>query len=62
LRRHELLFWAGLGAAQSGDFASAVVRVRQAIAMQPGWEELRRLPTDVAPSAQAVLERMRREA
>lgn len=60
---HELLFWAGLGAAQTGDFASAVVRVRQAIAMQAGWEALlRRLPTDVAPSAPAVLERMRREA
>lgn len=60
---HELLFWAGLGAAQNGDFASALVRVRRAIAMQPGWENLlRKLPTDVAPSAPDVLERMRREA
>ncbi len=60
---HELLFWAGLGAAQSGDLASAVVRVRQAIAMQPGWEVLlRQLPTDVAPSAPAILERITREA
>jgi uncharacterized Ntn-hydrolase superfamily protein len=60
---HELLFWAGLGAAQSGDVESAVVRVRQAIALQPGWEKLlRQLPIDVAPSAPDVLERMRREA
>jgi len=56
---HELLFWAGLGAAQSGDLDTAVARVRHAIAMQPGWEVLLgRLPADVAPSAQAVLERL----
>jgi uncharacterized Ntn-hydrolase superfamily protein len=56
---HELLFWAGLAAAQNGDLYTAVARVRQAIAMQPGWEVLLgRLPADVAPSAQAVLDRL----
>jgi uncharacterized Ntn-hydrolase superfamily protein len=56
---HELLFWAGLGAAQSGDMDAALARVRQAIAMQPGWEVLLgRLPADVAPAAQAVLARL----
>jgi uncharacterized Ntn-hydrolase superfamily protein len=59
---HELLFWAGLGAAQSGELDTAVARVREAIAMQPGWQVLlRRLPADVAPSAPAVLERLRGE-
>jgi uncharacterized Ntn-hydrolase superfamily protein len=58
---HELLFWAGLGAAQSGDLDTAVARVRRAIAMQPGWAGLlERLPPDVAPSASAVLERLHR--
>ncbi len=56
---HELLFWAGLGAAQSGDLDTGAARVRQAIAMQPGWKVLLgRLPADVAPAAQAVLERL----
>jgi uncharacterized Ntn-hydrolase superfamily protein len=56
---HELLFWAGLGAAQRGELDIAVARVRRAIAVQPGWEVLlRRLPLDVAPSAPAVLERL----
>jgi uncharacterized Ntn-hydrolase superfamily protein len=56
---HELLFWAGLGAAQSGDLDTGAARVRQAIAMQPGWMVLLgRLPADVAPAAQAVLERL----
>jgi uncharacterized Ntn-hydrolase superfamily protein len=58
---HELLFWAGLGAAQSGDLETAVARVRRAIAIQPGWERLlERLPADVAPSAPDVLARLRR--
>jgi uncharacterized Ntn-hydrolase superfamily protein len=56
---HELLFWSGLGAAQSGDLDTAVARVRRAIAMQPGWEVLlSRLPAGVAPAAPAVLERL----
>jgi uncharacterized Ntn-hydrolase superfamily protein len=60
---HELLFWAGLGAAQNGQLETGVARVRQAIAMQPGWEILlKRLPADVAPSAPAVLSRLREEA
>lgn len=56
---HELLFWAGLGAAQSGDLDAGVARVKRAIALQPGWGVLLgRLPTDVAPSAPAVLKRL----
>jgi uncharacterized Ntn-hydrolase superfamily protein len=56
---HELLFWAGLGAAQIGDLDTAVARVTQAIAMQPGWKVLLpRLPADVAPGAPAVLDRL----
>jgi Flp pilus assembly protein TadD len=59
---HELLFWAGLGAAQSGDLDLAVDRVRRAIALQPGWAVLLpRLPADVAPSASAVVERLARD-
>jgi uncharacterized Ntn-hydrolase superfamily protein len=55
----ELLFWAGLGAAQSGDMDTAVARVTESIAAQPGWRVLLgRLPADVAPTAQAVLERL----
>jgi uncharacterized Ntn-hydrolase superfamily protein len=56
---HELLFWSGLGAAQSGDMDTAVDRVRRAIAMQPGWAVLlSKLPAEVAPAAPAVLERL----
>jgi uncharacterized Ntn-hydrolase superfamily protein len=56
---HELLFWAGLGAAQIGDLDTAVARVTQAIALQPGWKVLLpRLPADVAPGASAVLHRL----
>jgi uncharacterized Ntn-hydrolase superfamily protein len=59
---HELLFWAGLGAAQKGNLDTAVARVREAISVQPGWEVLlRQLPAEVAPSAPAVLERLRGE-
>jgi uncharacterized Ntn-hydrolase superfamily protein len=56
---HELRFWAGLGAAQAGDLDAAVAHVRAAIEMQPGWRELLpRIPPEVAPSAQAVLDRL----
>jgi uncharacterized Ntn-hydrolase superfamily protein len=56
----ELLFWAGLGAAQIGDLDTAVARVQEAIARQPGWEVLLgRLPADVAPQAPAVLARLK---
>jgi uncharacterized Ntn-hydrolase superfamily protein len=57
---HELLFWAGLGAAQSGELDTGVARVRAAIAVHPAWRELlERLPADVAPSAQTVSARLR---
>ncbi|WP_354700238.1 hypothetical protein DSM112329_00504 [Paraconexibacter sp. AEG42_29] len=53
---HELLFWSGMGAANSGDMPTALARVREAIAVQPGWRDLLgRLGEDVAPSAAAVL-------
>jgi uncharacterized Ntn-hydrolase superfamily protein len=56
---HELRFWAGLGAAHSGDLDGAVEHVCAAIAMQPGWRELLpRIPPDVAPTASAVLARL----
>lgn len=52
---HELLFWAGLSAAQSGDMPTALERVRGAIALQPGWRELLdRLEPDIAPGAAPV--------
>lgn len=52
---HELLFWAGLAAAQSGDLDTALARVRRAIELEPGWLELlHRLEPDIAPSAAAV--------
>jgi uncharacterized Ntn-hydrolase superfamily protein len=53
---HELLFWAGLGAAQAGDVETGVERVRQAIAAHPPWRDLlERLPPDIAPSAASVV-------
>ena len=52
---HELLLWAGLGAAQSGDLDTGVVRVRAAIELHPGWHELLERSADVAPSAAAGL-------
>lgn len=52
---HELLFWSGLAAADAGDMAGAVARVRAAIEMHPGWYDLLdRLRPDLAPSAEAV--------
>ena len=53
----ELLFWAGLAAAQAGDLATGVERVQSAIAVQPGWRDLLgRLSPEIAPSAARVLE------
>ena len=60
---HELLFWAGLGAAHAGDVDGGVQDVRAAIELQPGWRELlERMPPEVAPSAAVVLERLRESA
>jgi uncharacterized Ntn-hydrolase superfamily protein len=57
---HELLFWAGIGAAQAGDLDTGIARVRAAIELQPNWLELLgKLPPEVAPPAAAVLERLR---
>lgn len=54
---HELLFWAGLAAGQTGDMPTALERVRRAIELQPGWSELLgRLEPDIAPGAAAVRE------
>ena len=56
---HELLFWAGIGAAQAGDLDTGVARVRAAIELQPNWLELLgKLPPEVAPPAAAILERL----
>jgi uncharacterized Ntn-hydrolase superfamily protein len=55
----ELRFWAGLGAAQSGDMDAALDHIRAAVAVQPAWRELLgRLTPDVAPAAPAVLARL----
>lgn len=53
----ELLFWAGIGAAQGGDLELGVERVRRAIDAEPVWRELLdRLGPEHAPSAAAVRE------
>ena len=52
---HELLFWAGLAAAQAGDWTRRSSAVRAAIAIGRGWRELlERLEPEIAPSAAAV--------
>lgn len=52
---HELLFWAGLSAAQAGDMPTALARVRRAIELRPAWRDLLdRLEPDIAPAAEAV--------
>lgn len=57
---HELIFWSGLGLAQSGDMDGGLARVREAIAAHPGWREiLDRLPPEMAPAAEAVRQRLR---
>jgi len=52
----ELIFWAGLGAAQGGDMDLGLTRVRAAVEMGGDrWIELLgRLSDDIAPSASAV--------
>lgn len=52
---HELTFWAGLAAAQSGDLERGLAQVRRAIELQPAWRELlARLGPEHAPAAAAV--------
>ena len=52
---HELLFWAGLAAAQTGDMPTALERVGRAIELHPGWTDmLAHLEPEIAPSAAAV--------
>ncbi len=60
----ELLFWAGLGAAQVGDMETGLARVRAAIdAGGERWVDLLgRLTDDLAPSAAAVLAQLRASA
>jgi len=51
----ELVFWAGLGAAQRGDLPGGIAQVRRAFALNPNLPELlARLEPDIAPSAAAV--------
>jgi tetratricopeptide (TPR) repeat protein len=51
----ELLFWAGLATAASGDVAGALERVRAAAELNPRWMELLdRLGPEMAPSAADV--------
>jgi uncharacterized Ntn-hydrolase superfamily protein len=60
---HELLFWAGLGAAAMGDIELAIAQVREAIALHPAWERLlERVPPEVAPAAAPVLARLREQS
>jgi uncharacterized Ntn-hydrolase superfamily protein len=55
----ELRFWAGLGAAQIGDYETAVADVQAAIAIQPRWRDLLgRIPPEFAPTAPEVLKRL----
>jgi uncharacterized Ntn-hydrolase superfamily protein len=51
----ELLFWAGLALAHSGDDDAGVEAVRRAIAVHPGWATLlERLSPDFAPAGERV--------
>jgi uncharacterized Ntn-hydrolase superfamily protein len=51
----ELMFWAGLSAAEGGDMERALARVRAAVAINPRWAEvLGRLDDAVAPSSTRV--------
>jgi uncharacterized Ntn-hydrolase superfamily protein len=56
----ELLFWAGLAAAQAGDLDTGLDRVRRAIEVNPGWRDLLdRLAPDIAPGAPVVREALK---
>jgi uncharacterized Ntn-hydrolase superfamily protein len=57
----ELLFWAGLALAHSGDLDSGVDAVRRAIDKHGGWGQLLdRLSTDFAPAGPEVRRALRR--
>jgi uncharacterized Ntn-hydrolase superfamily protein len=57
----ELLFWAGLAAAQAGDLETGVTRVRRAIEVHDGWSDLLgRLSPEIAPAAGAVRDALQR--
>jgi uncharacterized Ntn-hydrolase superfamily protein len=57
----ELLFWAGLALAQTGDLAGGTDAVRRAAAVHPGWLTLlERLSPDFAPAGAAVREALGR--
>jgi uncharacterized Ntn-hydrolase superfamily protein len=59
----ELLFWAGLSLAQTGDLDGAVAAVRRAAAVHPGWLDLLdRLSDEFAPAGARVREALSREA
>jgi uncharacterized Ntn-hydrolase superfamily protein len=59
--KDELLFWAGLAAAQAGDVRLGVARVRTAIERHSGWEALLgRLSPQLAPAAASVREALER--
>jgi uncharacterized Ntn-hydrolase superfamily protein len=56
----ELRFWAGLGVADAGELHAGVELVRAVIEAEPAWRELLgRLEPEIAPSAEAVLARLR---
>jgi uncharacterized Ntn-hydrolase superfamily protein len=56
---HELLFWAGLGAAQGGDIERGLEQIRAAIEVQPGWAKiLPTLPASVSPVAAELAARL----
>lgn len=57
----ELIFWAALAAAHSGDLATAVARAGQAFEQGPGWRELLdRLPAALAPGAASLRAALKR--
>jgi uncharacterized Ntn-hydrolase superfamily protein len=57
----ELLFWAGLAIAQSGDVPAGADAVRRAATANPGWLTLlERLSPDFAPAGAAVRDELRR--
>jgi uncharacterized Ntn-hydrolase superfamily protein len=56
----ELLFWAGLAIAQSGDVPAGADAVRRAASVHPGWLTLlERLSPDFAPAGEAVRRALR---